>query len=412
MSTESKIKKYTGLIKSLALVVFAILIFLAIYKKPEMPEEVRKNFREVEFHTIGGPNADSGWSVVQVKDGGYLIAADTASYGAGSSDAYLIKTNKDGELDWTRTFGGQAKDTAISAVQAKDGGYILTGGTMSSGYGETDVLVVKTDKDGETIWEKTYGGANHDQAYSIKSTAGGYVIVGYSSSFSELNSDVYLLKIDENGKEIFEKTFGGYSWDIGYDIAETKDKGFIITGYTDSTAEGKTDIYLIKTDSKGNSMWAKMYGGKREDRGYSVIQTKDNGYLIAGKTTSYISKGFGWDIIVIKTDSLGNSLWSRFLPASETEVGSSIIEETDGYLIAGTKKCYGICDSNVYITKLDLKGDTLWYRIFAGKSDDTANSIIKDVSGGYLITGSTLSYGYGRGDILFMKISEKGEQIW
>jgi len=411
---DKDVKNATAMIKVAALAFFAVIIFLTLIQKPKLSKEMQAYFRETVFKTYGGPAAETGWNVINTGNG-FLVSADTASQGAGNKDVYLIKTDEKGGLEWTRTFGDKGADAGIGLCRSNDGGFITAGGTNSYGSGETDVYVVKTDKDGELIWDKTYGGNNYDYAYSICSAHGsGYVITGYSSSYTkDPESDVYLLKIDDKGRELWHKTFGGIDWDVGYSVAALNDGGYAIAGYTNSFGAGKTDMYVIRTDAKGDCVWAKTYGGAREDRAYSVIQAKDNNLVITGKSGSYAARGFGWDIVLMKIDQNGNSLWSRVFPAADVDAGNCTIETPDnGFVIAGTKKCYGICDANVYVIKTDSEGNTGWVRIFAGISDDSASAVCLSNKGDYIICGTTLSYGYGRGDVLLMSVNNKGEKNW
>jgi hypothetical protein len=412
---EKEIKRNVAIVRVLAFVVFAAAIIFTLVQRPKLPEKMKDYFREVSFKTFGGRSADSGWNVLNAGDG-YVVSGDTASYGQGKTDVYLLKTDLAGNLAWTRTFGGQGTESGIGLCGTGDGGFLIAGGTNSSGNGEDDVYAVRADRDGESVWEKSYGGTNYDYSYSAcrAGDSSGYVITGYTSSFGSGNdSDVYLMKIDEKGKKLWEKQFGSKGWDVGYSVAAVNDGGYIIAGYTASFGSGKTDIYLIKTDSDGNCRWARTYGGIRDDRATSVIQAKDGGFIVAGKSQSYVSRGFGWDIILMKIDPEGNSLWTKIFPAAETEVGNCVAETKDhGFIIAGATKCYGICDSDVLVIRADAEGNTKWMRIFSGRHDDYANSVCLAGGGGYVIAGTTLSYGQGNGDIFLMKVGEDGEKVW
>lgn len=411
---DKNLKNASNLVKIIVFIAAAITAVWMIMQKPKMSEEMLEMYRETDFKTYGGPAADTGWNVINTGDG-FLISADTASYGAGGKDAYLIKTDEKGGLVWTRTFGDAGNDTVIGLSASNDGGYIAAGGTTSWGSGEADAYIIKTDKDGELVWDKTYGGANYDYAYSIcKAKSGGYFFTGYTSSFSKNpDSDVYLVKIDDKGVKTWEKTFGGASWDTGYSVIALNDGGCMLAGYTESYGSGKTDMYIVRADAKGDCIWARTFGGEREDRASAIIKTRDNNFLIAGKSGSYTARGFGWDILLVKIDMNGNSLWSKVFPAADTDAGNSVAETADkGFIITGTKRCYGICDANVLVIKIDSEGNSEWTRIFAGRSDDTAQSVCLSNAGDYVACGTTLSYGHGRGDVLLLNVSKDGEKTW
>lgn len=400
------------MIKLLALAVFAVAIFFAIYQKPKIPKEIRENMREVPLRTYGGPMADTAWNVL--KDGdNFIIIGDTESFGSGGKDAYVVKTDSNGDVLWTRYFGGTGNDVFISGVVTEEG-YVLCGGTSSMGEGETDGYVIAVDRDGEKLWENTYGGPNYDYFFAIeKSPDGGFICAGYTSSYSEnKNSDGYIVKISKEGKTGWQKYISSESWSAFYDIKRTADGGYAALGYSDLAGSGRQDIYLYKLGADGREKWQKFYGAERDDRGYSLLAQKDGTLLILGISSSFQARGFGFDTLLIKTGPDGKEIWSRSFPAADMDAGSHIAAVEGGYFIGINKKCYGICDSNAYLVKTTTEGDIAAWRIFAGKSDDTVCSIVALEDGSVVMAGTTLSYGHGRGDMFLTKISPAMEQVW
>src|SRR5258705_526125 len=209
--------------------------------------------------TYGGTNQDKGYSIEQTNDGGYIITGMTMSFGAGSEDVYLIKTDTNGDIIWDRSFGGTGLDRALSVQQTNDGGYIIAGTTLSFGAGDNDVYLIKTNAIGNMVWRKTFGGTGLDAGYSVQQTNdGGYIIAGESQSFGE---GVYLIKTNANGNIMWTKTYGGGAGEWGQSIRQTNDGGYIIAGTTLSFGAGNFDFYLIKTDSIGDTLWTKTFGG-------------------------------------------------------------------------------------------------------------------------------------------------------
>jgi hypothetical protein len=351
--------------------------------------------------TFGGSHNDRGYSIQQTSDGGYIIAGETWSFGAGGVDVYLIKTDSAGNLLWQKTFGGSGWDRGWSVQQTADTGYIIAGDTWSPGVDEGDIYLIKTDSDGNLIWHKTFGGSKCDWQGSVqKTTDGGYIIAGSTSSFGAGRDDVYLIKTDPNGNLLWQKTFGGSNWENGYSVQQTTDGGYIIGGKT--YGAGYHDVYLVKADSAGNLQLQKTFGGSSEDEGHSVQQTTDGGYIIAGTTYSV---GTGkTNVYLIKTDLNGNSQWEKTFGGSNREYGYSVQQTNEGgYIIAGTT--YSAEYPDVYLIKADSAGNLEWEKTFGGSYDDYGHSVQQTSDGGFIIAGVTSSFGARDYDVYLIKLS-------
>ena len=302
--------------------------------------------------TYGGSADDRGYSVQQTVDEGYIIAGYTSSLGAGDYDVYLIKTDADGDILWTKTYGGTADDRGYSVRQTLDAGYILTGYTSSSGAGSWDVYLIKTNTNGDILWTMTYGGEDADFGQSVEQTVdGGYVVAGYTYSFGAGAWDVYLVKTDASGIPIWTKTLGGADWDIGLSVKQTSDGGYIVTGYTGSFGAGHNDVYLVRTAADGTTLWTRTYGGMWWDVGVSVQQTSDGGYIVTGYTYSF---GAGLDdVYLIKTEPDGDTLWTRTYGGADYDRGSAVRQTSDGaYVVAGCTRSFGAGDYDVYLLRI------------------------------------------------------------
>jgi hypothetical protein len=322
---------------------------------------------------IGGSGNDYGYSIYKTSDGGYIITGNTFSYGAGGSDVYLIKTDSLGNKVWDKTFGGSDHDYGYSVCQVTDGGYIISGTT---GQFNIDVLLIKTDASGNKLWEKTFGGRGNDYGYStLQASDGGYIIAGTTYSYGAGDSDVWLIKTDASGNKIWDKTFGSSGYDYGFSVCKTSDGGYVIAGAYRTQG---WDVWLIKTDASGNKVWEKTFGGSGNNYGRSVLQTSDGGYIITGDK--------GWNVYLIKTDALGNKVWDKTF--SSGSIGYSICQIGDGnYFIAGIKFVSDPDESELFTAKTDASGNTIWIQIDGGADIKDGKGVCSTTDNGCVVVG-------------------------
>ena len=319
---------------------------------------VKTDYRgnEESNQTFGGVENDEGYSIYITNDNGYIIAGSTYSFGSGLSDFWIIKTDSNGNEEWNRTFGGGSYDCARSIQQTTDNGYIIAGYTWSFGNGQTDMWLIKTDQNGNEEWNQTFGGIWHDRGFSVPQPSGdGSIIARWTSSFGNGDDDAWLIKTDSQGNEEWNQTFGGSLMDQGFDVQITYDGGYVITGFTKSFS-GQSDIWLIKTDQNGNEEWSQTYGGNDSEHGNSVQQTVDGGYIITGYTESF---GIGLrNVWLLMTDSNGNEIWNNTIGPS---IGNSVQQTSDnGFIITGQiSLSYPNSGSNFGLIKTDPNGNTV-----------------------------------------------------
>lgn len=359
-----------------------------------------------------------------------------------------------GTIDWAKTFGGSQEDFARSVIQTLDGNILVFGNSTSTNGDITDKLIevsdywlLKLDMEGNVIWSKTYGGSNEDVGQRVIQTSdGGYAIVGYSksndidASNNEGQHDNWILKLDSNGTILWEKSFGYAGHDHAYSVIETSDGGFFMTGFLDITAsegEGSSvrnnrhgigEFWCHKLDANGNLEWRNYFGGTNNDRAYDVVQANDGGFVVAGFSESNdfdISDSKGsYDYWVVKLNTVGELIWDKSLGGSEIDQARSIIKTDDNaYIIAGNSfstdgditSNYG--SSDFLLIKLSDDGKVLWNKNYGGSQFDFATSINKS-SEGYIVTGYSQSIdndvngNFGDNDFWVLKISDQGNLNW
>jgi uncharacterized delta-60 repeat protein len=356
----------------------------------------------------GGSQVDTVYSMQQTADGGFIIAGTTNSFGAGSMDIWILKLDSNGDPVWQKTFGGAGNDEAYSIQQTADGGYVVAGRTESFGAGKGDIWILKLDSNGDTVWQKTYGGTKEDYVFSIQQTAdGGYVMAGRTESFGVVNFDVWVLKLDSNGNALWQKTYGGSGWDIAYSIQETADGGYVVAGFTESVGAGKYDIWVLKLDNNGNAIWQKTYGGSGNDYAITVQQTADGGYVVAGHIESF--NAVGYDVWVLKLDDNGNVIWQKRYGGSGNDYSLSMQQTADGgYVMAGWTDSFGTGGDDVWVLKLDDNGNVIWQKRYGGSGNDGAYSVQQTADGGYVMAGWTYSFGAGLSDMWILKLDSNG----
>ena len=310
--------------------------------------------------TFGDEDSELGYSVQQTTDGGYIIVGSTSSFGNGQTDVYLIKTDENGNEQWSQTFGGEDSDAGYSVQQTSDGGYIIAGDIGSFGNGFSDVYLIKTDDSGNEQWSQTIGGTNRNDRGTcvLQTTDGGYIITGVKNyvewEWGEFSDD-WLIKTDGNGNQQWNQSFGGYQMN---DIHQTNDGGYIIlnTNLYSKPSEFSGTFYsnLIKTDINGNEQWSQPYLDSVFS-GKSFQQTSDGGYIIVG---SMNFENVSNDVYLMKTDGNGNEQWRQNFGGTENDYGKSVQQTTDGgYIIVGSTSSFGNGQTDVYLFKTDGNGN-------------------------------------------------------
>ncbi len=360
----------------------------------------------------GGSDSDYGYSIQQTSDGGYIVAGFTFSFGAGRDDIWVLKLSSTGTIDWQHTYGGSNDEYNPFIHQTSDGGYIVAGSTYSFGAGGSDIWVLKLSSTGTIDWQRTYGGSDDDEAYSIQQTSdGGYIVAGETWSFiGGFEAVIWVLKLSSTGTIDWQQTYEGGDGDRAYSIQQTSDGGYIVAGCTYSFGAGGGDFWVLKLSSTGTIDWQRTYGGSDSDYSYSIQQTSDGGYIVTGFTFSF---GAGHkDIWVLKLSSTGTVNWQQTYGGSDLDEAYSVQQTSDGgYIVAGRTLSFGAGFSDAWILKLSSAGAIEWQRTY-GASDwgDDARSIQQTSDGGYIVTGETGLLGaFWGSDIWVLKLFSDGD---
>ena len=352
--------------------------------------------------TFGGVENEDVSSVYQTDDGGYIIGGSTASFGAGYYDPYLIKTNEEGDSIWFQTYGVSHLSESIQCFQrTKDSGYIMAGNSGSSSI-DAQIYLLKIRSNYELDWVEYHGDDSLDEICSwVEQTYdSNYITTGYYWA-PVTQDDFFQILYDRVGLGLIVRK---YSWnyaDQSNCIKQTKDGGYVITGSTASLNPiHNNDVFLMRTSATGDTIWTQNYGGSEDDEGYYVHQTSDGGFIIVGLTESFgaVMK----DIFIIRTDSIGNSLWTKLYGGNFNDGANYILEDTDGnFIITGTLSW------DAFAMKIDSNGDSLWSVMWGGPQSESAISIQTTTDGGYIVGGLTTSYGAGKADIYLTKLSSE-----
>jgi hypothetical protein len=385
--------------------------------------------------TYGGSSYDYVTSIQQTDDGGFIVAGFTGSSNngdvtdsnKGNSDFWILKLNNDGTKAWDKSYGGSGNDYATSIQQTDDGGFIVAGYTNSSNNGDvtdsnnggTDSWILKLNPDGTKVWDKTYGGSSFDSANSIQQTSdGGFIVAGRTNSsnngdVTDSNNggyDFWILKLNSDGTKAWDKSYGGSGNDFAFSVQQTSDGGFIVAGYTDSSDGditdgniGGNDIWILKLNNDGTKAWDKSYGGSGYDEAKSIQQTSDGGFIVAGYTDSsdgYITDGNNgaYDFWILKLNSDGTKEWAKTYGGSGYDFAYSVQQTDDrGFIVAGytdSSNNGDVTDSNkgnsdFWILKLNSYGTKAWDKSYGGSGIEYAFSVQQTSDGGFIVAGYT-----------------------
>jgi hypothetical protein len=319
--------------------------------------------------------------VIECSDGGYAAVGYTYSFGVGGSDVLMLRLHANGTLLWNTTFGGALDEKAYSVVECSDGGFAVVGCTTSFGSGGSDAWLLRTDAAGNHIWNRTYGGPNYDEGWSlIQRGDGGFAIAG-TYSHGPGGWDMWLILTDADGEYVADHTYGGPLDELCYSMVECSSGGFALGGHTESYGDGEYDYFLVRTDNDGTLLWNRTYGSPWFDELGALIECSSGGFALVGESTpSPGADSLSW---LVRTDEYGNQLWNMTydLGLDYDPRSYAIIESDDNDLV------FTSCHGDIVVVRVDDDGNQIWARSYDKDLIDIGWSIVESTEHGFVIAG-------------------------
>lgn len=367
---------------------FLTISVLAIFTSCNKTQEVTPQFQRC------------GNSLVLAHDGNIVIAGYNTSSSTGY-DATLVKADAStGDTLWTRKFGGSYSDAFYKVRNTNDGGLVATGFSNRANASQPAMILVITDANGKSIKNKTYGGSAYTQGFSVISNAdSGYLVAGIIQKTSNSDRDIYLVRTDKSGDTLWTKSLGIKSNnqydtvnDAAYDVIVAPGGGYFVTGSIHGYTQYGGRIFLMKVSAKGDSLWTKTYGF---GIGYSVAFTHVNGVVDGIAISGSLQEGSNQDIFLLKTDMDGKKLWAKSYGGSGYEYGASMIETSNNgnFAISGVTDSKGYGYQDVYLILTDASGSVIGDFTYGGSGDDQGFGLIEMPDKGYCISGLSNSGG-------------------
>jgi hypothetical protein len=355
-------------------------------------------------------STDSFRTVLEVPSGGYLLAGYTSDSTVSDTDAYVVRMTTAGDTLWTRRIDGAAngKQLIYKAINTGDGGFAFCGYSTNNGPGNDDAYFLKMDANGVIQWSNFWGGQGRDRAQDIVQTPdGGYAIAGYTNSAPAGYYDALLIRLNSSGDTLWTKRYGNSGFDDANTLVMHPDGGFVLGGQSSNGAAG-LDMYMVRVNSNGDVLWSKKFGTNSTDNIEHIIRQSDGNYIIAGGTDDLSGLG-GNDGSLVKTDSGGTVLWSKKYGGNSQDDFHQVYQTGGGnFILSGTSRSSGPLGPNMWLFKTNSSGDSLWSRTFGGDNHDHGYSAVQTADGGYIFAGYSGSFGFNAEDAYVVKTDNAG----
>lgn len=359
--------------------------------------------------TLGGPKDEVANCALVTRDSGYVAAGYTYSFAKGQSDVWLVRLDAKGKELWRQTYGSVGQEWANSVVETRDGGFVVAGYARDPKTRISSAWVFRTDKTGKLMWEHSYGGEHASEAKSIIETdGGGYVVVGSTGgNSSTTKSDIWLLRLTPSGETLWNRTFGKEADEYASGLVQLPDGDYILAGYTESLGNGKKDMLLVRVSNAGKEKWMRPFGGAEDEEAEYIIRLKDGNLAMGGSTASATKGKHDGKILKITPD--GNVIWERNFGGTEDETILCMTPMLDGSIaFIGWSRSFG-ATPQMWAMKLSPEGKIAWERNYGGEKGDYGRAIAVAKDGGFFMAGGTESSGSGGRDFWLLKTDENGE---
>ena len=384
------------MLKKISIVFLSTLLFTSVVEAKKIVKKKaieKEKYQAVWEKTYGGDDGDIAQGITALENGESALVATCKSFGAKRTDICVLRMNTKGEMVWRILLGGDKKDDAKAIIRTEDGNLMVLGTTKSFAKNyDRDLYVAKISLEGKVLWEESFGGKRDEFAGGIAATDdGGVLVVGDSNSYGNGYKDVYIAKLDKNGKMLSSYIMGGEKEDSAQALTRTKDGNMVLVGYRETERSGDTDFFVLKLDQNGKKIWAKTYGEDQSDRLNSVVATEDGGIVATGATRSYRSDQT--DMSVMKLDTEGNIVWHKIYGFKYYEYGNALTNLPDGgVMIAGGTSTLGKGDHSVYLIALDNAGKLIWSHVYGDRGKDAAHAIARMDDGSIIAVGGSDSF--------------------
>ena len=386
-----------------ALVGLILLLTVGI-EANKIPQEKKTLVKKKEVYQkvwekiYGGEDDDIAYGIVALENGESAIVGTCKSFDAQRTDICVSRMSADGKMKWTILLGGKKEDEGKAIARAADGNLFILGMTKSLAKDyDRDIYVAKVTLEGKLLWQKAIGGDRDENPGGIAGTDdGGVMIVGDTESFGKRYRDIYIAKLTKEGKTVFARTIGGKKTDEAHALTRMKDGNFALVGMRESSGKGYEEFFAMKIDQNGKSLWTKTFGDYDDDSLESVTATMDGGIVAVGKTRSYGSEQT--DLTVMKLSSEGKILWHKIYGFKYYEYGNAVtMTREGGFMLAGGTSTLGKGSHSVYMLALDKNGSLLWSHVYGGDDRDIAYAMALMSDGSVITVGQSESFSRSKG---------------